>query len=80
MNFNYQEIEDRKFVKKFKPEELELSNIENLIRQNVFIEYDSLLNDEKTNSIEFDTMITLESKEYIADAPLHQIYMENYPI
>jgi hypothetical protein len=80
MNFDYQEIEGRKFVKKFKPEELELSNIENLVLQNVFIKDESLIDNEKANSIEFDTMITLESKEYIADATLHQIYMENYPI
>lgn len=77
MNFDYQEIEDRKFVKKFKSEELELSNIENLVLQNVFIRYEPefLINIEKTNSIEFDTMITLESKEYsLNEAILKEIY------
>ena len=75
MNFDYQEIENRKFVKKFKPQELELSNIEKLILQNVFIEYEPLINDEKTNSIEFDTLITLDSKEYcINEDILKEIY------
>ncbi|MCL9804912.1 hypothetical protein NAT51_05235 [Flavobacterium amniphilum] len=76
MNFDYQEIEDRKFVKKFKPEELELSNIENLVLKNVFIEDESLTDNEKTNSIEFDTLITLESKEYsINQDILKEIYI-----
>ncbi|GAA4762903.1 MULTISPECIES: hypothetical protein [Flavobacterium] len=77
MNFDYQEIENREFVKKFTPQELELSNIENLVLQNVFIRYEPefLINIEKTNSIEFDTMITLESKEYsLNEAILKEIY------
>lgn len=64
MNFDYQEIEKRKFVKKFKLEELELSNIENLVLHNVFIEDEILIDNVRTDSIEFDTMITLGAKEY----------------
>lgn len=72
---DYENIENRKFVKKFKLEELALSNIENLVLQNVFIEDESLTDNEKTNSIEFDTMITLESKEYVINqAILKEIY------
>lgn len=74
MNFDYQEIENRKFVKKFKLDELVLSNIENLVQQNVFIEVnnlktnsielENLIENVKTDSIEFDTIITLGTKEY----------------
>lgn len=61
---DYEEIENRKFVKKFKLEELVLSNIDNLVLQNVFIEDEILIDNLKTDSIEFDTMITLGAKEY----------------
>ena len=64
MNFDYQEIEKRKFVKKFKLEELGLSNIKNLVLHNVFIEDEILIDNLKTDSIEFDTMITSGAKEY----------------
>ena len=64
MNFDYREIENRKFVKKFKLEELGLSNRENLVLHNVFIEDEILIENVKTDSIEFDTMITLGAKEY----------------
>ncbi|MCL9806941.1 hypothetical protein NAT51_15500 [Flavobacterium amniphilum] len=83
MYFDYQEIENRKFVKKFKPQELELSNIENLIVQNVFIEDETSTNYkvkflteyEKTDSIELDTSITLDSKVYkINQCILEEIY------
>ncbi len=75
MNFDYQEIEKRKFVKKFKLEELELSNIENLVLHNVFIEDEILIDNVRTDSIEFDTMITLGAKEYhINQDILKEIY------
>lgn len=75
MNFDYQEIEKRKFVKKFKLEELRLSNIENLVLQNVFIEDEILIDNVKTDSIEFDTMITLGAKEYYINPDiLKEIY------
>lgn len=61
---DYEDIENRKFVKKFKPEELGLSNMENLVLRNVFIEDEILIESVKTDSIEFDTMITLGAKEY----------------
>ena len=61
---DYEDIENRKFVKKFKLEELVLSNIENLVLQNVFIEDEILIENVRTDSIEFDTMITLGAKEY----------------
>ena len=75
MNFDYQEIENRKFVKKFKLEELGLSNIENLVLHNVFIEDEILIENVKTDSIEFDTMITLGGKEYYINQDiLKEIY------
>ena len=75
MNFDYQEIEKRKFVKKFKLEELGLSNIKNLVLHNVFIEDEILIDNLKTDSIEFDTMITLGAKEYhINQDILKEIY------
>ena len=40
---DYEEIENRKFVKKFKLEELIISNIDNLVLQNVFIEDEILI-------------------------------------
>ena len=61
---DYEEIENRKFVKKFKLKELIISNIDNLVLQNVFIEDEILIDNLKTDSIEFDTMITLGAKEY----------------
>lgn len=61
---DYEDIENRKFANKFKLEELILSNIENLVLQNVFIEDEIFIDNVKTDSIEFDTMITLGSKEY----------------
>jgi len=61
---DYEDIENRKFVKKFKPEELGLSNMENLVLRNVFIEDEILIESVKTDSIEFDTMITIGAKEY----------------
>ena len=61
---DYEEIENRKFVKKFKLEELILSNIDNLVLHNVFIEDEILIDNVQTDSIEFDTMITLGAKEY----------------
>ena len=70
-----EEIENRKFVKKFKLEELGLSNIENLILHNVFIEDEILIDNVKTDSIEFDTMITLGAKEYYINPDiLKEIY------
>lgn len=72
---DYKNIENRKFVKKFKLEELGLSNIENLILQNVFIEDEILIDNVKTDSIEFDTMITLGAKEYHIN---HDILKEIY--
>ncbi len=60
----YEDIENRKFVKKFKLEELVLSNIENLVLQNVFIEDEISIENVRTDSIEFDTMITRGAKEY----------------
>ena len=75
MNFDYQEIEKRKFVKKFKLEELGLSNIKNLVLHNVFIEDEILIDNVKTDSIEFDTMITLGAKEYYINPDiLKEIY------
>ncbi|MBP6755173.1 MAG: hypothetical protein KA210_03415 [Bacteroidia bacterium] len=75
MNFDYQEIEKRKFVKKFKLEELGLSNIKNLVLHNVFIEDEILIDNLKTDSIEFDTMITSGAKEYhINQDILKEIY------
>ena len=75
MNFDYQEIENRKFVKKFKLEELGLSNMENLVLHNVFIEDEILIENVKTDSIEFDTMITLGGKEYYINQDiLKEIY------
>ena len=75
MNFDYREIENRKFVKKFKIEELELSNIENLVLNNVFIEDEILIANVKADSIEFDTRLTLRAKEYhINDIILKEIY------
>lgn len=72
---DYENIEKRKFVKKFKLEELELSNIENLVLQNVFIEDGILIENVKTDSIEFDTMITSGAKEYhINQDILKEIY------
>lgn len=72
---DYEDIENRKFVNKFKLEELVLSNIENLIFQNVFIEDEIFIDNVKTDSIEFDTMITLGSKEYhINQNILKEIY------
>ena len=72
---DYEEIENRKFVKKFKLEELILSNIENLVLQNVFVEDEIFIDNVKTDSIEFDTMITLGSKEYhINQDILKEIY------
>ena len=72
---DYEEIENRKFVKKFKLEELILSNIDNLVLHNVFIEDEILIDNVKTDSIEFDTMITLGSKEYhINQDILKEIY------
>ncbi|MDN3677686.1 hypothetical protein QWY90_10190 [Flavobacterium paronense] len=72
---DYEDIENRKFVKKFKLEELGLSNIENLILQNVFIEDEIFIDNVKTDSIEFDTMITLGAKEYhINQDILKEIY------
>lgn len=72
---DYEDIENRKFVKKFKLEELVLSNIENLVLQNVFIEDEILIDNVKTDSIEFDTMITLGAKEYhINQDILKEIY------
>ena len=61
---DYEEIENRKFVKKFKLEELILSNIDNLVLHNVLIEDEILIDNVKTDSIEFDTIITLGAKEY----------------
>lgn len=72
---DYEEIENRKFVKKFKLEELILSNIDNLVLHNVFIEDEILIDNVKTDSIEFDTMITLGAKEYhINQDILKEIY------
>lgn len=72
---DYEEIENRKFVKKFTLEELILSNIENLVLQNVFVEDEIFIDNVKTDSIEFDTMITLGSKEYhINQDILKEIY------
>ena len=72
---NYENIENRKFLKKFKLEELELSNIENLVLHNVFIEDEILIDNVRTDSIEFDTMITLGAKEYhINQDILKEIY------
>jgi hypothetical protein len=72
---DYEEIENRKFVKKFKLEELILSNIDNLVLHNVFIEDEILIDNVKTDSIEFDTMITLGAKEYhINQVILKEIY------
>ena len=72
---DYEDIENRKFVKKFKLKELVLSNIENLVLQNVFIEDEILIDNVKTDSIEFDTMITLGAKEYhINQDILKEIY------
>ncbi len=61
---DYEDIENRKFANKFKLEELILSNIENLVLHNVFIEDEIFIDNVKTDSIEFDTMITLGAKEY----------------
>lgn len=61
---DYEDIENRKFANKFKLEELILSNIENLVLQNVFVEDEIFIDNVKTDSIEFDTMITLGAKEY----------------
>lgn len=75
MNFDYQEIENRKFVKKFKLNELVLSNIENLVLQNVLIEEKNLIENAKSDSIEFDTRITLGVKEYYINQDiLKEIY------
>lgn len=72
---DYEKIENRKFVKKFKPEELILSNVENLVLQNVFVEDEILIENVKTDSIEFDTMITFGAKEYhINQDILKEIY------
>lgn len=72
---DYEEIENRKFVKKFKLEELILSNIDNLVLHNVFIEDEILIDNVKTDSIEFDTMITLGAKEYYINQDiLKEIY------
>ena len=72
---DYEEIENRKFVKKFKLEELILSNIDNLVLHNVFIEDEILIDNVRTDSIEFDTMITLGAKEYhINQDILKEIY------
>ncbi|WP_293894769.1 hypothetical protein [Flavobacterium sp.] len=72
---DYEEIENRKFVKKFKLEELILSNIDNLVLHNVFIEDEFLIDNVKTDSIEFDTMITLGAKEYYINQDiLKEIY------
>lgn len=70
-----EDIENKKFLKKFKLEELGLSNIENLVLQNVFIEDGILIENVKTDSIEFDTMITLGAKDYhINQDILREIY------
>ncbi len=61
---DYEDIENRKFANKFKLEELILSNMENLVLHNVFIEDEIFIDNVKTDSIEFDTMITLGAKEY----------------
>lgn len=61
---DYEDIENRKFANKFKLEELILSNIENLVLHKVFIEDEIFIDNVKTDSIEFDTMITLGAKEY----------------
>jgi hypothetical protein len=72
---DYEEIENRKFVKKFKLEELIISNIDNLVLHNVFIEDEILIDNVKTDSIEFDTMITFGAKEYhINQDILKEIY------
>ena len=72
---DYEDIENRKFVKKFKPEELGLSNMENLLLHNVFIEDEILIESVKTDSIEFDTLITLGAKEYYINQDiLKEIY------
>ena len=72
---DYEDIENRKFVKKFKPEELGLSNMENLVLHNVFIEDEILIENVKTDSIEFDTIITLGAKEYYINQDiLKEIY------
>jgi len=72
---DYEDIENRKFVNKFKLEELILSNIENLVLQNVFVEDEIFIDNVKTDSIEFDTMITLGAKEYhINQDILKEIY------
>lgn len=72
---DYEEIENRKFVKKFKLEELILSNIDNLVLHNVFIKDEILIDNVKTDSIEFDTMITLGAKEYYINQDiLKEIY------
>jgi hypothetical protein len=72
---DYEEIENRKFVKKFKLEELILSNIDNLVLHKVFIEDEILIDNVKTDSIEFDTMITSGAKEYhINQDILKEIY------
>ncbi|CAF4620485.1 unnamed protein product, partial [Rotaria socialis] len=72
---DYEDIENRKFANKFKLEELILSNIENLVLHNVFIEDEIFIDNVKTDSIEFDTMITLGAKEYhINQDILKEIY------
>lgn len=72
---DYEEIENRKFVKKFKLDELILSNIDNLVLHNVFIKDEIFIDNVKTDSIEFDTMITLGAKEYhINQDILKEIY------
>ena len=72
---DYEDIENRKFANKFKLEELILSNIENLVLHNVFIEDEIFIDNVKTDSIEFDTMITSGAKEYhINQDILKEIY------
>lgn len=72
---DYEDIENRKFANKFKLEELILSNIENLVLHNVFIEDEIFIDNVKTDSIEFDTMITFGAKEYhINQDILKEIY------
>ncbi|WP_395065198.1 hypothetical protein [Flavobacterium sp.] len=80
MNFNYEDIENRKFVKKFNIKDLELSNIDSLIFNNVYTENEpfqfEISSFTKTESTEFETNIYLNSKKYhLNETILKEIYV-----